>query len=155
LPSPNELDGSGDGVLSFILRGHLSNCYEFIYWPFVKNTITNPFRHFTNDDYVRKGLRAAMKRLEVNKPGFKHQHHGTYFMIRSCTRSAFVLLAAHFKGNLKDLMPNGWFETIWSVVDLLGFWQDNLPPARRWRDMMTHLMNQVFLEPENEVRINN
>lgn len=140
LPSPHGLDRSSDDVLNFILEGHLGNCYEFIYWPFIKHTINSPFRNLSTDEYVRKGLQAAMDRLNINKPGFKHRHHGTYYLIRSCTRSAFVLLAAHLKGNLEDLMPIGWFETIWSVVDLLEFWQDELPIARRWRDIITHLM---------------
>ncbi|OBT99227.2 hypothetical protein VE01_02745 [Pseudogymnoascus verrucosus] len=143
LPSPHGLDRSSDDVLNFILEGHLGNCYEFIYWPFIKHTINSPFRNLSTDEYVRKGLQVAMDRLNLNRPGFKHRHHGTYYLIRSCTRSAFVLLAAHFKGNLEDLMPIGWFETIWSVVDLLEFWQDELPDARRWRDSMTHLMQQA------------
>lgn len=140
LPSPHGLDRSSDDVLNFILEGHLGNCYEFIYWPFIKHTINSPFRNLSTDEYVRKGLQAAMDRVNINRPGFKHRHHGTYYLIRSCTRSAFVLLAAHLKGNLEDLMPVGWFEIIWGVVDLLEFWQDELPIARRWRDVITHLM---------------
>jgi hypothetical protein len=41
-------------------------------------------------------------------------------------------------------MPVGWLESIWSVVSLLEFWQDELAPARHWRETITFLMQKAF-----------
>lgn len=143
LPSPNELECYRDDVLTFILKGHLLNCYELIYWPFVKHTINSSHRNPINDEYVKKGLQVAIDRIEINQPGFTHRHHGTYFMIKCVTRSAFVLLAAHHSRGLDDLMPQGWLGLMGSVDGLLEFWQEELPGAWGWRETLKTLVKDV------------
>ncbi|KAH7342785.1 hypothetical protein BKA65DRAFT_537985 [Rhexocercosporidium sp. MPI-PUGE-AT-0058] len=143
LPSPNELGRYQDDVLNFILKGHLLNCYELIYWPFVKHAINGGQRDPVSDEYVKKGLQAAANRIETNQPGFKHRHHGTYGMIRSVTRSAFVLLAACHNNGLGDLMPVSWIDLLRSVDELLEFWEDEIADAVRWREMMKVLVEEA------------
>ncbi|KAK0125362.1 hypothetical protein ONS95_000616 [Cadophora gregata] len=143
LPSPNELERYQDDVLNFILKGHLLNCYELMYWPFVKHAINGGQRDLASDDYVKKGLQIAADRNEINQPGFKHRHHGTYGMIRSVTRSTFVLLAARQSSRLQDFMPVDWFDLLPSVDHLLEFWEDEIPAAFTWRGMRKLLVEQA------------
>ncbi|KAL5329048.1 hypothetical protein ACEPPN_002557 [Leptodophora sp. 'Broadleaf-Isolate-01'] len=143
LPSPNELERYQDDVLNFILKGHLLNCYELIYWPFVNHVINGGQRDPISDEYVKKGLQAAANRIETNQPGFKHRHHGTYGMIRSVTRSTFVLLAACHNNSLEDLMPVGWMGLLPCVDELLEFWEDEIAAAVKWREMMKVLVEEA------------
>ncbi|KAF2240666.1 C6 zinc finger domain-containing protein, partial [Trematosphaeria pertusa] len=85
-----------DEICRFVLRGHLIDVYEMLYWPFVDRGINGPAS--CDDDpllaeLATKGLRYHVERIIVNRPGFQHRHHGTFGMIVSCTRSALVLLA--------------------------------------------------------------
>lgn len=143
MPSPNELDRYQDDVLNFILKGHLLNCYELIYWPFIKHAINSRHRNQANDEYVKKGLQVAVERIQTNEPGFRHRHHGTYGMIKSVTRSAFVLLAAFHNGGMTYLIPDSWFELMLGVDGLLEFWQDELAEAAMWRAMMKVLIENM------------
>jgi hypothetical protein len=86
-----------DDVCRFVLRGHLSNVYEMLYWPFVDCAMSSLSSY--NDtpllaELANKGLQKHVDRINTNRPGFQHRHHGTFGMIVSCTRSALVLLAA-------------------------------------------------------------
>ncbi|KAG4422949.1 hypothetical protein IFR04_003861 [Cadophora malorum] len=143
LPSPNELERYQDDVLNFILKGHLLNCYELIYWPFVKHAVNGGQQDQKSDEYIKKGLQVAADRIAINQPGFKHRHHGTYGMIKSVTRSTFVLLAACHSNRLQHLMPVGWLELLPSVDDLLEFWEDEIAAAASWREMMKLLVEEA------------
>ncbi|KAL3426962.1 C6 zinc finger domain-containing protein [Phlyctema vagabunda] len=143
LPSPNELDNSSDDVLNFILKGHLANCHEQIYWPFVKHAMNSPLPASALDcEYLRKGLQICVDRIALNEPGFRHRHHGTWGLIRSCTRSAFVLLAAHFRG-FSYLMPERWESAVCSNIDLLNFWCGEIKDADQWKEEMVSLLQDI------------
>ena len=49
-------------------------------------------------------------------------------MLRSCTRSAFVLVAADRSG-LRERMPTGWQEAVQKVIRLLEYWKDEVADA--------------------------
>jgi hypothetical protein len=72
---------------------------------------------------VRKGLQVCVQRVDINEKGFYHRHHGTWLMLRSCTRSALVLLATARCSDLVSLMPEGWEEAVAKVMAMLGFWK--------------------------------
>jgi hypothetical protein len=112
---PPEIDiratGQDEDVLRFILRGHLMNCYENMYWPFTTRAINFPTsRNRAFDDFTRRGLQVCVDRIRVNENGFQHRHHGTFFMLRSVTRSALVLIAAKTCRHLDGLLPIEWYE---------------------------------------------
>lgn len=109
----------------------------------MKHAINGGQRDPTSDEYVKKGLQVAANRIDTNQPGFKHRHHGTYGMIRSVTRSTFVLLAACHNRQFKDLMPVGWFDLLSRVDELLEFWEDEITSARSWREMMKVLIEEA------------
>jgi len=76
------------------------------------------------DILLRKGLKVCIDRIEQNRKGFYHRHHGTWLMLRSCTRSALVLLAATRCAELQKYMPIAWEESVLHVTRMLRFWKD-------------------------------
>jgi Fungal Zn(2)-Cys(6) binuclear cluster domain len=136
LPSQMRLEKSADldDVCLFVIRGHVANVYEMIYWPFL-----TPYLGLENSSYdemakndsemrvlAEKALQAHVDRIILNRPGFKHRHHGTWPMIRSCTRSLMVLI----KCATSLPMPVGWVEAAQEVIELNRYWQLESADAR-------------------------
>lgn len=111
-------------ALRFILNGHLLDCYEMMYWPSIVDGIHGRLRGGSHDMFARKGLRVCVQRIDQNESGFYHRHHGTWLMLRSCTRSALVLLGAARSPQLSALLPNGWERSVQQVMAMLTFWKD-------------------------------
>ncbi|KAF4183259.1 hypothetical protein CNMCM7927_009291 [Aspergillus lentulus] len=122
-----------DDICRFVLRGHLLNLYESIYWPFIDALISG----FPMDgervllrSLVLKGLQKHAERLWVNHAGYKHRHHGTLFLLRNCSRSALVLVAAALaiqrqldkEGRCEVMMPLGWREAVLLAVEMNRYW---------------------------------
>ena len=116
LPADFSLESSRvqDDVTKFVIRGHLNNIYEMLYWPFL-DAYLNMMENRDIDEgraqehqyliqlneamfgkqirsLAEAALRKHLERIELNRLGFKHRHHGTWPMIRTCTRSALLLL---------------------------------------------------------------
>lgn len=137
LPQSLELESPSVGEeselhhsLKFILKGHLLDCYEMMYWPFVVAAVnpdaterTSTLPAGTMDALVHKALAICVERIDKNEQGFFYRHHGTWLMLRSCTRSAFILLGAARTEKLTLLMPEGWREAVGKVIEMLRFWR--------------------------------
>lgn len=95
-----------------------------MYWHFVVDAIHGGLRGGTSEAFVRKGLQVCVQRIQINEKGFYHRHHGTWLMLRSCTRSALVLLAAARCLHLANLLPAGWEQAVGKVMGMLGFWRE-------------------------------
>lgn len=95
-----------------------------MYWPFVVDAVNGTSRDGTTDTFVKKGLQLCVKRIEQNESGFYYRHHGTWLTMRSCTRSALVLLAARNSSDLWPFLPANWEAAVEKVMSLLRFWQD-------------------------------
>lgn len=132
-----------DDVLKFVLRGHLLDCCEWMYFPFMLEAINYGRRDPVLDEYTRKGLLMCVERIDKNKPGFYHRHHGAWLMLRSCTRSALILLAARHSHHVRDLVPEGWREAVRSTMDMLRFWEAEVNDARDRLQILTQLMNEL------------
>jgi hypothetical protein len=132
-----------DDVLKFVLRGHLLDCYEWMYFPFMAETINHGRRGPTVDEYTRKGLQMSVDRIRKNQPGFKHRHHGAWLMLRTCTRSALILLAACHNQGIQDLIPSGWKGAVCSAMDMLRFWEDEVRDARDRLQILTQLTTEL------------
>ncbi|KOS18027.1 hypothetical protein ESCO_002449 [Escovopsis weberi] len=138
----NALDG--DGICRSVLRGRMINLLEMIYWPFVmaaidsrgstgRPTTTAPApapAAAAAEELARRGLDTHVHQIDANRPGFRHRHHGGYFMIRSCTRSALVLVAAARAG---CAMPPAWSDAIPEVIGMLSYWEDEDADVPRWK----------------------
>ncbi|EXJ73605.1 uncharacterized protein A1O5_03367 [Cladophialophora psammophila CBS 110553] len=141
--------------LKFILKGHLLDCYEMMYWPFIVAAVNydTPERTPTistesMDSFVHKALVVCVERIEKNEQGFFYRHHGTWLMLRSCTRSAFVLLAAARLEKLTLLMPDRWREAVEKVIEMLRFWRrESKDVEDRLRLVETLLAGLTFSDP--------
>ncbi|KAI7971090.1 hypothetical protein EIK77_007206 [Talaromyces pinophilus] len=123
-----------DDICRFVLRGHLVNLYEIIYWPFIDAFINGVPADGADRpllwSLVRKGLENHVARLWVNEPGYKHRHHGTLFLLHSCSRSALVLIAAaaSLKHRLDQgiqpnlFMPARWHEAVRLAIEMNRYW---------------------------------
>jgi hypothetical protein len=118
-----------DDVLKFILRGHFLNLWEVIYWPFFEKFFNQRSTEPHIKTYVLKGLQIGIDRIRINKPGFRHRHHGTWLMLQSCTRSALALLAAAYWSEETILSLNDWKDAVFDTIELLRYWQDEVGDA--------------------------
>jgi hypothetical protein len=147
LPPTLNLDGPGtqDDMLRFILRGHLSKCQEVLYTPFVVDAIgiSKSPRDQTADRCVSRALQNYIDRINVSEPGFQYRHHGTWLMLRSLSRSALVLLAAHRCGQVEDLLPDGWKHAVEKSINTLKFWEEESLDARDNLSILQLLLNEV------------
>lgn len=160
LPSPMSLDSdpTADDVCKFVLRGHLHNYYEMIYWPFVARYIFSDVQELvvvadigcsSEDPLLRQlaeaGLCRHEERIRINAPGFAHRHHGTWGMIRSCTRSALVLLKAALvaDGGARLTMPRGWLTAVREVTQLNEYWQGEVVDARHHLSILEQAIGLV------------
>lgn len=134
---------SDDDVLKFILRGHMMNFYELIYWPFLDAVINQQQGFLGVEEYGRKGLLCCIERIRLNKPGFKHRHHGTWFMLHSCTRSALILLAAARTAYAAELRPEGWRDAVIDVMEMLRFWEHEVGDAGDRLRILEDLLESV------------
>lgn len=114
-----------DDVLKFILRCHVADFHELLYWVFTAAAINQKERTPAVDDYARKGLDAAMERLTTAEFGFRYRHHGTWMLLQSCTRSAIILLAALQSGSTREMLPEKWQEMVSLATDMLEFWLED------------------------------
>ncbi|PVH93544.1 hypothetical protein DM02DRAFT_646404 [Periconia macrospinosa] len=123
-----------DGICQFVLRGHLIDVYEMLYWPYVEAAIRPNLPSFTPaavQDLATKGLQVHVDRIRVNRRGFRHRHHGTFSMIKACTRSALILLAAAaslatgVSGQTRQSyhLPPEWESAVEEVIQLNQDWQ--------------------------------
>ncbi|KAK8875110.1 c6 zinc finger domain-containing [Apiospora arundinis] len=129
-------DHHEEHICRAVLRGHLYNLWELIYWPFVMATIEllavgKPHHKHPQfvQDICQRGLQAHVHRLHINQPVFFHRHHGTWFMMRCCTRSALVLAVAASHG---ARMPAGWLEAVKMTLEMLEYWSTEVPGVREW-----------------------
>jgi hypothetical protein len=124
-----------DDICRFVLRGHLVNLHEIIYWPFIDAFINGVPADGADRSLlwslVRKGLENHVARLRVNEPGYKHRHHGTLFLLHSCSRSALVLIAVatSLKHRLDQgiqpnyIMPARWREAVRLAIEMNRYWE--------------------------------
>ncbi|KAF5024666.1 hypothetical protein F66182_3288 [Fusarium sp. NRRL 66182] len=130
-----------DNVCCFVLRGHVVNFFECIYWPFVMAHLAAVERGcpipIPGRQYADKGLEYHVLRVEINEAGFLHRHHGTWFMIRACIRSATVLLGARLLGSA---MPRGWEDAIQRIMQLLWSWEDEIPGLSNHRTFLQGIL---------------
>jgi hypothetical protein len=114
-----------------------------MYWSFVVRAIHGRLADdpdLRGQDFARKGLEICVRRIKENESGFRHRHHGTWLMLRSCTRSAFVLVAAARSG-LPSILPPEWKASVTSVMELLQYWQEETLDAQDRLRTLEALMN--------------
>ncbi|KIW05919.1 uncharacterized protein PV09_03112 [Verruconis gallopava] len=139
-------DDASHRALRFILKGHLLDCYEMMYWPFMVDAIQGNMRPGQEArDLARKGFEICVQRINENEGGFFYRHHGTWLMLRSCTRSALVLLGACLAG-LSNLLDSSWATSVAKVIRMLKFWDKDTADVAHYLNVLSNLMSEVPVE---------
>lgn len=137
-----------ENVLALILRGRVLDSYETLYMPFlqecVKDYLGNLETSAVVETYARKALCIGVRRLQEQSQEFSARHHGTWLMLRACTRSAFLLLATRVAGRI-DLLPEGWEEATRTAVSVLNMWKDVVNDASDRLQILQELAEQISL----------
>ncbi|CEJ81565.1 hypothetical protein VHEMI01686 [[Torrubiella] hemipterigena] len=133
-----------DTISRSVLRGQLVNLYEMLYWPFVMASLSSlttgrPVT-MTTAQLARRGLETHIQQVKVNEPGYYHRHHGGLFMIRACTRSALILVAA---AKLGSPMPDNWHVSIYNVMGMLSFWNDEDRNLVQWGAVLQSELSRI------------
>lgn len=129
----------------YVLRGHVSNYYELITWPFISALLavdhTHPFPATPRlCALAAKGLEWHSNRLLINSAGFGYRHHGTWLMQRSSTRSALVLLSAALTPEARALLPQGWQGRVKATMEMLRYWSsDYAPDTATYVELLTKM----------------
>jgi hypothetical protein len=129
-----------DDPSRYVLRGHVSNYYELITWPFLIAVINTGLQSGNVRELAAKGLEWHMNRLLINSPGFFYRHHGTWLMQRSSSRSALVLLAAALTPTAMALLPVGWLELVQATIAMLRFWQQDAHDAFDYANLLQSML---------------
>jgi hypothetical protein len=116
-----------------------------MYWPFVNEAVHGNLGGVDVDSFSRKGLLVCIDRIQKNESGFYHRHHGTWLMLRSCTRSALVLLAAARTPHLHSRLPIEWGMAIYKVIGMLNYWREESRDVLDRLDILEALMRGVTL----------
>ncbi|KAK9434963.1 Zn(2)-C6 fungal-type DNA-binding domain protein [Metarhizium brunneum] len=123
-----------DDIAKSVLRGKLINLDEIIYWPFVMASLSalssGRVMKPQLEELVKRGLDTHRHQIHANEPGFFHRHHGGFFMIRACTRSALILVAAAKSGST---IPPHWDEAAGKVIGMLAYWEEEDRDVGRWK----------------------
>ncbi|KAL4744842.1 hypothetical protein BDW72DRAFT_208691 [Aspergillus terricola var. indicus] len=93
-----------------------------------------------DDDVLKFVLRGHLLDCYENCKGFRHRHHGVWLMLRSCTRSALILLAASRSPAIHELLPLGWKGAVMSAAEVLEYWKDKAEDARDRLRILQELM---------------
>lgn len=133
-----------DSISQSVLRGRLINLYEMFYWPFVMASMSSlslgkPVTP-TTSQLAKRGLETHMHQVHVNEPGFYHRHHGAFFMIRACTRSALALTAC---AKLGSPMPANWERSVYNVIGMLSYWEDEDRDLAHWKSTMETEVSRI------------
>jgi hypothetical protein len=146
----NESESNDHAALRFILNGHLLDCYEMMYWPFVVDAVHGKLDRAAVESFARKGLVVCVERIRKNESGFYHRHHGTWLMLRSCTRSALVLLAVARCPGLSTLLPMDWELSVYKVTSMLNHWKDESRDVLDRLHIIEKLMISVDMGSSNQ-----
>ena len=142
---PSELSiqngAENDDICESVLRCHLIDLFELIYWPFVMAALNSSRQPMSPrvQEMALKGLDNHVQRVHANEPGFYHRHHGAWLMMRSCTRSALLLSAA---AKSKVLMPNGWHQAVYMVTGMLDYWSREVSELGLWKGTLQQELSQ-------------
>lgn len=138
-------DGNDNDMLKVILRARIGYVQDVISWPFVYALVHDGVEpdSTTVRKWTTKGLSCHMQKLQNHRVQFYYRHHGTWLMIRSCARSAGILIAAAKQGFWDMQLPDNWREAVDSTIQMLDFWRPYVIDLQEAIDRVTALYSQL------------
>lgn len=146
-------------ILLFVLRGHMIDVYEMVRFPAIRAYLTSSHATCLSVTCLRlakEALANAVYRIETNDEGLLHRHQGTWLTVRSCTRSALILLGAAIKlrveaqggnrgkeGGEMEMLPERWREAVVRVLEMLRVWGRESGHIERLRGVVERLVSLV------------
>jgi hypothetical protein len=134
-----------DDMLKSILRCHIIDFRELIYWTPVTASINQWTCPAAVDSYSSLALENAVDRMRVGTFSFRHRHHGTWLLLQSCTRSALLLLAASKSPNARELLPMDWKVSVSIAVDMMEYWSVENTSARHQLLVLRELCQEAHI----------
>lgn len=159
-------------ILHFILRGHMIDIIEISRYPAIHALLRRPWNLYSPPslkllELCKEMLLNCVYRIDTNGEGFLHRHQGTWLTIRSCSRSALMLLGVsawcrtvtpnRVRPDLCELqesaseearrfveehmMPSGWQDAVVKVYNMLEVWADESSDVARLYDIVGLLLN--------------
>jgi len=131
---------SENDVLRFILRGRTTYMKEMITWPFVWAVVNGGTQSLLTREWAAKAAAFHLERININRSGFFHRHHGTWLMLRTSARSACILLAMAQLATTSDLLPPNWLEAVNDTISMLMFWREDVQEAEATAELLSTLL---------------
>lgn len=138
-----------ENVLHSILEGRLLDIYDVLYIPFLEGALAKNLDHGEATAMLNtlagKALQCCVKRMSRVEPGLRARHHGTWLALRTCMRSALMILAARSAERL-DLLPERWESAVVTAASVLSQWQNESPDVKDRFTVIRSLSAEVGLE---------
>ncbi|EXJ74861.1 uncharacterized protein A1O5_01557 [Cladophialophora psammophila CBS 110553] len=138
-------DENESDMLRLILRARIAYVQDMISWPFVYALIHDGAEPESPKvcEWAAKGLSCHLHKLLMHRIQFYHRHHGTWLMIRSCARSASILLAAARRPFAQRLLPAQWRGPVEATLKMLQFWQPYVKELQEAVECIQALYSQL------------
>lgn len=146
IKEPGLPTGDDGDILRFILRGRTTYFHELISWPFIYAVVNDRATAPLIRQQAARGFSSHLERLNINKPGFYHRHHGTWLMIRSSARSACILLAGAQAASTSELLPPHWQEAVEAAISMIHFWSSDNDGLAITADLLNHLFSNIQVQ---------
>ncbi|KAH7134562.1 c6 zinc finger domain-containing protein [Dactylonectria estremocensis] len=146
---PSEASEATGDALRGILRSHLVDILDVLYFPAVRAVACEKVRDLGpyTLSAARSALLNAVYRLTLCEEGFWHRHQGTWLMLRTCSRSLLQLLAvalrAQTEPSLADLLPEGWERCAGRMFTVIEYWEPESPDLGFLLARLKHLVSMV------------
>jgi hypothetical protein len=136
-----------ENVLHHILEGRLLDSYDVLYIPFLERALEVDSMYgepTALNTFAQKALECCIKRMSGVETGLRVRHHGTWLALRTCIRSALIILAARVAERL-DLLPEGWEGAVVTAASVLSLWQGESPDVKDHLTIIRTLCAEVGL----------
>uniref|UniRef100_A0A8H7TND1 Transcription factor domain-containing protein n=1 Tax=Bionectria ochroleuca TaxID=29856 RepID=A0A8H7TND1_BIOOC len=149
---PRESSGKIGDTLKAILRSHLVDILDVLYFPAVQAVCCQPIQELTSSviGIAKKALDNAMYRITISEEGYWVRHQGTWLMLRTCSRSALQLLAVAFRArsesSLSQILPPEWEHSVIKVIGAIEYWEPESPDLTVLLECLRNLTSQLGVE---------
>ncbi|KAI5462773.1 hypothetical protein BGZ63DRAFT_379677 [Mariannaea sp. PMI_226] len=149
-------------ILRYILRQHMIDIQEDVRFPAIQAIMGSTLSNLDVEQFpptliriVRGFFTNAVDRIEANREGLFHRHHGVWLSIRCVSRSVLQLLGmackCHREGGYgrgleleRQLLPAQWHNTIHVALDFLEYWSSESADARRMHKVISGIADVYY-----------